>query len=120
MVGNKRSRDMSKYFHFCEDHRHETNQCQELRHQIEEAIKSGQLAHLVKGIKKGKAKIFDTQLGEWKKGYKDIIPAEAPILMLDREGHTLKRKSTEESVNGIGEITFPLFQALITPPIRSL
>ncbi|GJY24925.1 reverse transcriptase domain-containing protein [Tanacetum coccineum] len=34
------------------------------RHQIEEAVKSGQLAHLVKGIKKGKAKASDTQLGE--------------------------------------------------------
>ncbi|GKC74023.1 hypothetical protein Tco_1119906, partial [Tanacetum coccineum] len=32
------------------------------KHQIEEAVKSGQLAHLVKGIKKGKAKVSDTQL----------------------------------------------------------
>ncbi|GJX59225.1 hypothetical protein Tco_0290615 [Tanacetum coccineum] len=64
MVGNRRSRDMSKYCHFHKDHRHETNQCQELRHQIEEAVKLGKLDHLVKGIKKGKAKAFDTQLGE--------------------------------------------------------
>ncbi|GKF30526.1 hypothetical protein Tco_0100324, partial [Tanacetum coccineum] len=40
------SRNMSKYCHFHEEHRHDTNQCQELRHQIEEAVKSGQLAHL--------------------------------------------------------------------------
>ncbi|GJY05188.1 hypothetical protein Tco_0371128 [Tanacetum coccineum] len=33
-----------------------------LRHQIKEAVKSKQLAHLVKGIKKGKEKTFDTQL----------------------------------------------------------
>ncbi|GKA71566.1 hypothetical protein Tco_0777705 [Tanacetum coccineum] len=45
------------------DHGHETNQCRELRHQIEEAVKSGQLAHLVKCIKKGKAKSSNTQLG---------------------------------------------------------
>ncbi|GJZ37942.1 hypothetical protein Tco_0584133 [Tanacetum coccineum] len=51
MVGSKRSRDMSKYCHFHEDHGHDTNQFRELRHQIEEAVKSGQLAHLVKGIK---------------------------------------------------------------------
>ncbi|GJV32534.1 hypothetical protein Tco_1392934 [Tanacetum coccineum] len=51
MVGNRRSCDMSKYCHFHKDHGHETNQCWELRHQIEEAVKSGQLAHLVKGIK---------------------------------------------------------------------
>ncbi|GJR66436.1 reverse transcriptase domain-containing protein [Tanacetum coccineum] len=70
--------------------------CQELRHQIEEAVKSGKLAHLVKGIKKGKAKTFDTQL------------AEAPILMVNRESYTSKRKFTKEPINGIGEITFPL------------
>ncbi|GKA15702.1 hypothetical protein Tco_0695449 [Tanacetum coccineum] len=67
MVGNRRSRDMSMYCHFHEDHRHETNQCRELRHQIEEAVKLGKLAHLVKCIKKGNAKASDTQLGEWKK-----------------------------------------------------
>ncbi|GKD26142.1 hypothetical protein Tco_1232356, partial [Tanacetum coccineum] len=31
-VENRRSRDMSKYCHFHEDHAHETNQCRELRH----------------------------------------------------------------------------------------
>ncbi|GJZ02351.1 hypothetical protein Tco_0520312 [Tanacetum coccineum] len=40
MIGNRRSRDMTKYYHFHEDHVHETNQCQELRHQIEEVVKS--------------------------------------------------------------------------------
>ncbi|GJX57782.1 reverse transcriptase domain-containing protein [Tanacetum coccineum] len=33
------------------------------RHQIKEAVKSGQLSYLVKGIKKGKAKVSNTQLG---------------------------------------------------------
>ncbi|GJV85078.1 hypothetical protein Tco_1524976 [Tanacetum coccineum] len=60
----------TKYCHFHEDHGHDTNQCRELKHQIEEAVKSGQLAHLVKGIKKKKQKMSDTQLGEWKKGGK--------------------------------------------------
>ncbi|GKA03234.1 hypothetical protein Tco_0676015 [Tanacetum coccineum] len=78
---SKRSKDTSKYCHFHEDHRHDTNQCQELRHQIEEAIKSRQLAHLVKGIKKGKAKISDTQLDA-------------------------KKKSVEKFVKEVGEITF--------------
>ncbi|GJY62638.1 reverse transcriptase domain-containing protein [Tanacetum coccineum] len=107
MVGSIRSCDMSKYCHFHKDHGHETNQYRELRHHIEEAIKSGQLAYLVKGIKKGKAKASDTQLGEWKKGDKDIIPAEASILMISRESPTLKRKSMENSINGTWDITFP-------------
>ncbi|GJW05355.1 hypothetical protein Tco_1564211 [Tanacetum coccineum] len=93
MVGKRQSRDMSKYCHFHEDHGHETNQCRELRHQIEEAVKSRQLAHLVKGIKKGNAKAFDTQVGEWKKGDKDIddvpsSPARRPPLRA-RMGFTL-------------------------------
>ncbi|GJY49930.1 reverse transcriptase domain-containing protein [Tanacetum coccineum] len=34
------------------DHGHDTNDCRQLRNQIEEDVKSGQLSHLVKGIKK--------------------------------------------------------------------
>nr|GEV20622.1 hypothetical protein [Tanacetum cinerariifolium] len=73
-----------KYCHFHKDDGHETNQCWKLRHQIEEAVKSGQLAHLVKGIKKGTTKAFDTQLSEWKKGDKDIVSIESPIPMINR------------------------------------
>ncbi|GKC94605.1 hypothetical protein Tco_1160047 [Tanacetum coccineum] len=63
MLRNKQSRDMTKYCHFYEDYGHETNDCHELRHQIDGAVKSGQISHLVKGIKKGKAKDSDTQQG---------------------------------------------------------
>ncbi|GJX41919.1 hypothetical protein Tco_0256909 [Tanacetum coccineum] len=92
----------------------------ELRHQIKEAMKTRQLAHLIKGIKKGKAKVSDTQLGEWKKGDKDTTPAKTPILMINREDHTSKRKSVEDLVSGIGKITFPLFHVSTIPLIRSL
>ncbi|GJV60259.1 reverse transcriptase domain-containing protein [Tanacetum coccineum] len=98
---NRRSHDMTKYFHFYEDHGHDTNDFCELRHQIEEAVKSAQLSHLVKGIKKGKAKTLDTQWGEWKKGDKVTAPAEAPILMISRRDHTTKRKSLEELILGL-------------------
>nr|GEW51844.1 hypothetical protein [Tanacetum cinerariifolium] len=64
MIESRRSRDMSKYSYFHEDHEHDTNQFRELRHQIKEVMKSGQLAHLMNGIKKEKAKVSDTQLGE--------------------------------------------------------
>ncbi|GKA91020.1 hypothetical protein Tco_0812890 [Tanacetum coccineum] len=106
MLGNKRSRDMTKYCHFYEDYGHETNDCHKLRHQIDGAVKSGQISHLVKGIKKGKAKDSDTQHGNWKKGSRDTAPVEAPILMISRKYYTPKRKPAEEPVNGLGEITF--------------
>ncbi|GJW69353.1 hypothetical protein Tco_0123777 [Tanacetum coccineum] len=101
MVRRRRSCDITKYCHFYEDHGHDTNQCREPRHQIKEAVRSGQLAHLVKGIKKGKANNSDTQLGEWKKRDKDIVPAEAPIHMISRESPISKRKSLEEPIDGI-------------------
>nr|GEU99574.1 reverse transcriptase domain-containing protein [Tanacetum cinerariifolium] len=46
-------------------------------------------------------------LGEWKKGDKDIVPVESPILMVSRGSLAPKRKSVEELIDGIGEITFP-------------
>ncbi|GJY21833.1 hypothetical protein Tco_0394399 [Tanacetum coccineum] len=55
MFGSRRSRDMSKYCHFHEDYGHDTNERRQLRNQIEEAVKYGQLSHLVKGIKKQKS-----------------------------------------------------------------
>ncbi|GKB07719.1 hypothetical protein Tco_0836003 [Tanacetum coccineum] len=82
----------------------------------------------LKGIKKEKAKAFDTQIGEWKKGDKDIVPVEAPILMISKESQTSKRKFTEGPINGIREITFPSVAGsnnssdlvIIRPSIRSL
>ncbi|GJX48260.1 hypothetical protein Tco_0273450 [Tanacetum coccineum] len=44
MLGSRRSRDMSKYCYFHEDHGHDTNDCRQLRSQIKEAVKSGQLS----------------------------------------------------------------------------
>ncbi|GKB84351.1 hypothetical protein Tco_0956623 [Tanacetum coccineum] len=49
------------------DHGHDTNDCRQLRNQIEESVKLGQLSHLVKGIKKERTKAPDTQRGEGKK-----------------------------------------------------
>ncbi|GKE39450.1 hypothetical protein Tco_1462855, partial [Tanacetum coccineum] len=77
------------------------------RHQIEEAVKSWQLSHLVKGIKKGKAKTSNTQQDDWKKGSRDTAPVEVPILMISKKDHIPKRKLAEEPINGLGEITFP-------------
>ncbi|GKB39290.1 hypothetical protein Tco_0884232 [Tanacetum coccineum] len=80
MFRSKRSQDRSKYCHFHKDYEHDTNDCRYLRTQIQEAVKSGQLLHLVKGIKKERTKSSDTSRGESKKD-KGTAPAEAPILM---------------------------------------
>ncbi|GKC92613.1 hypothetical protein Tco_1158055 [Tanacetum coccineum] len=79
MLENRRSRDMTKYFHFYEDHSHDTNDCRELRHQIKEAV-IGAAFPSRQGNKKGKGK-------------KPRTPN--------------KRKSLEELTPGFEEITFP-------------
>jgi hypothetical protein len=101
MVGKSKNRDTTNYCHFHEDFGHETNSCLELKKQIEEAVKSGQLTHLVKGIRKGKEKATDTQLG------RDNTPQEAPILMVRWGSSRLKRKASERETYDAGEITFP-------------
>jgi hypothetical protein len=90
MASKGRNRDMTKYCHFHEDFGYETNSCRELKKQIEETVRSGQLTHIVKGISKGKEKIADTQLEK-----NDV--GEAPILMVRRGGPSQKRKEVEES-----------------------
>ncbi|PWA78384.1 reverse transcriptase domain-containing protein [Artemisia annua] len=80
---------------------HETNSCRELKRQIEEAVKSGQLAHLVKGIKKGKERVTDAPLE------RDPYPTETPILIVRRAGVNQKRKEVEEEARAIEEIAFP-------------
>ncbi|GJR95085.1 hypothetical protein Tco_0267259 [Tanacetum coccineum] len=66
--------------------------------QIQEAINSGQLSHLVKGIKKEKANSTDTHRGEGKKD-KSTASVEAPILMISREDYAAKN-TISESMRG--------------------
>ncbi|GKD07434.1 hypothetical protein Tco_1187119 [Tanacetum coccineum] len=60
-----KTRDTSKYCKLHQYYSHDTNACRELKSQIEEAVRSGKLTHLIKGIRMGKAKQVDAQLGEW-------------------------------------------------------
>nr|GEV58106.1 retrovirus-related Pol polyprotein from transposon TNT 1-94 [Tanacetum cinerariifolium] len=73
--------------------------------QIEEAVKSSQLAHLVKGIKKERAKTFDSQRGEKKE--KSTTPAEAPILMINQEEACIRNNISKIPTFEGKEITFP-------------
>ncbi|GJZ04837.1 reverse transcriptase domain-containing protein [Tanacetum coccineum] len=72
---------------------------------IEEAVKSGQLSHLVKGNKKERAKTFDNQRGEKKE--KSTTPAEAPILMINQEEACTGNSISKSPAFKGREITFP-------------
>ncbi|GJX57699.1 hypothetical protein Tco_0287596 [Tanacetum coccineum] len=116
MVKSKRSRDMSKYCHFHEDYRHDTNDCRHLRTQIQEAVNSGQLLHLMKGIKKERTKSSDTPRGESKKD-KGTAPVESPILMVSREAHIVKSLTQENTDYGGKEIIFPPVAKVNNAPV---
>nr|GEV82617.1 reverse transcriptase [Tanacetum cinerariifolium] len=88
MFGSKRSRDTSKYW---------------------------QLSHLVKGIKKEKAKSTDTSRGEGKKD-KSTVPVEAPILMINRED-CAKKNTISESMAYKERIMFPPVTRVRNTPV---
>ncbi|GJT87315.1 hypothetical protein Tco_1069032 [Tanacetum coccineum] len=96
-------------------HGHDTNDCHQLRNQIEEAVKSGQLSHLVKGIKKEIVKASKNQRTEGKKD-KSTTPAEAPILMIRKDYSYTKNKFKGLTSEG-KEITFPLGDSNSSAPV---
>ncbi|GJU18122.1 hypothetical protein Tco_1146088 [Tanacetum coccineum] len=53
MTGPVENRNKNKFCEFHGDKGHGTNECIHLRRQIEEAVRSGELSHLVKEIKQG-------------------------------------------------------------------
>ncbi|GJY67874.1 hypothetical protein Tco_0470856 [Tanacetum coccineum] len=104
LLGPNWSKDKTRYCHFHKDYGHEKNKCQELKHQIEEAVKTGQLTHLAKGVTKKREKTSETQSGEKKKEEKPALE-KTSILMVSGRYHMLKKRPTSD--NGAGEITFP-------------
>nr|GEU43347.1 hypothetical protein [Tanacetum cinerariifolium] len=84
------NREGSKAGRNAEDHRHDNNDCRQLRNQIEEAVKSRQLSYLVKGIKKERAKSSKNQV-EGKKD-KGATPTEAPILLIRQKDSYTRRR----------------------------
>ncbi|GJU37482.1 reverse transcriptase domain-containing protein [Tanacetum coccineum] len=105
MLGSRRSRDMSKFCYFYEDHGHDTNDCRQLRSQIEEDVRTDQLSHLVKGIKKERTKTSDSQRGEKKE--KSTTLAEVPILMMNQEEARTRNNISKSPTFEGREITFP-------------
>ncbi|GKD43839.1 reverse transcriptase domain-containing protein [Tanacetum coccineum] len=107
------TRDTSKYCEFHQDYGYDTNACRELKNQIEEVVKSGRLAHLIKGIRKGRAKQTDTQLEEWTTPTVNAEPVadekEEPILMIRVTNNPLKRKEPPRIIS---------VEEMIFPPIR--
>ncbi|GJZ56216.1 putative nucleotidyltransferase, ribonuclease H [Tanacetum coccineum] len=66
MVGTPKKRNMNKFCDYHQDRGHNTNDCYHLKKQIEEAVASGRLAHLVKDIRQGGQKSKGSAKGKEK------------------------------------------------------
>ncbi|GJY19491.1 hypothetical protein Tco_0390982 [Tanacetum coccineum] len=72
----------------------------------------------MKGIKKKKEKVSDTQLGEWKEERRNTKPAESHVLMISRRSFNLRKRYVKEDYNKVGEIIFlPLSDKSSANPI---
>nr|GEW40175.1 hypothetical protein [Tanacetum cinerariifolium] len=74
--------------------------------QIKEVVKSGQLSHLVKGIKEERSKSSKNQRVEGKKD-KGVAPTEAPLLMINQEESYTRDNASKNFILEGREITFP-------------
>nr|GEV93102.1 hypothetical protein [Tanacetum cinerariifolium] len=79
---------------------------EKLRIQIKEAVRSCQLSHIVKGIKKERTKTSDSQRGEKKE--KRTTTAETHILMRNQEEARTRNNISKNTTFEGREIKFPL------------
>jgi hypothetical protein len=95
-----KSRDRTKFCDFHNDFGHDTDWCRDLKVAIDEAVRTGKLAHLVKGIRSQKPKIEDGKKA----------PSEGDIGMVGHVGKNYKRRY------GITDV--PMSQPIIFPTLE--
>ncbi|GKB07407.1 hypothetical protein Tco_0835691 [Tanacetum coccineum] len=100
MVTPIEKRSSNKFCDFHNDKGHSTDECMQLKKQIEELVRAGKLLHLIKEIKQGR--------DQMKNGKKEA-PAKdksLAIYMIQQWQRTTKQKLTQSFAYGI-EIMFP-------------
>ncbi|GJS65339.1 hypothetical protein Tco_0679903 [Tanacetum coccineum] len=117
MVGTPKKRNMNKFCDYHQDRGHNTNDCYHLKNQIEEAVASGRLAHLVKNIRQGGQKSKGSAKGKEK--VINMLMNCPMVVEAMIEGFKVRRihvdggSSSEESAgktrtsNGIAEVKSP-------------
>ncbi|GKB44691.1 hypothetical protein Tco_0889633 [Tanacetum coccineum] len=103
MTGPAENHNKNKFCEFHDDKGHSTDECIHLRRQIEEAIKSGQLSHLVKEIKQGGKR------GEQvKAAKKEEVPnnEKATAIFIVQPWQRITRQKTTHSFSADQEISF--------------
>nr|GEY40627.1 reverse transcriptase domain-containing protein [Tanacetum cinerariifolium] len=100
MVTPVEKRNGNKFCDFHNDKGHSTDECMQLKKQIEELVRAGKLSHLIKEIKQGRE--------QPKTGRKETAAKDKPttIYMVRSWQRTVKQKITQSFEQG-KEITFP-------------
>nr|GEW23937.1 reverse transcriptase domain-containing protein [Tanacetum cinerariifolium] len=94
----------NKFCDFHNDKGHSTDECMQLKKQIEELVQAGKLSHLIKEIKQGQ--------DQSKAGKKETAVKDKPteIYIVQSWQRTVKQKVTQ-SFEWVGEIAFPKLAA---------
>nr|GFA52171.1 reverse transcriptase domain-containing protein [Tanacetum cinerariifolium] len=100
MVTPVEKRNGNKFCDFHNDKGHSTDECMQLKKQIEELVRAEKLSHLIKEIKQGREQ---PKTGRKKAEAKD---KPTPIYMVRSWQRTVKQKTTQSFEQG-KEITFP-------------
>ncbi|GJT58532.1 reverse transcriptase domain-containing protein [Tanacetum coccineum] len=100
MVTPVEKRSSNKFCDFHNDKGHSTDECMQLKNQIEELVRAGKLSHLIKEIKQGRDQ---TKVGKKETPAKDKSLA----IYMVQPWHRMTRQKVTQSFARVSEITFP-------------
>ncbi|GJU53689.1 reverse transcriptase domain-containing protein [Tanacetum coccineum] len=100
MVTPVEKRSSNKFCDFHNDKGYSTNECMQLKKQIEELVRAGKLSHLIKEIKQGRDQ---TKVGKKEAPAKDKSLA----IYMVQPWHRMTRQKVTQSFARVSKITFP-------------
>ncbi|GKB07378.1 reverse transcriptase domain-containing protein [Tanacetum coccineum] len=100
MVTPVEKRSSNKFCDFHNDKGHSTDECMQLKKQIEELVRAGKLSHLIKEIKQGR--------DQPKAGKKEVPTKDKSMaIYMIQPWHRVTRQKVTQSFERVSEITFP-------------
>ncbi|GJZ97985.1 hypothetical protein Tco_0670438 [Tanacetum coccineum] len=100
MVTPVEKRSSNKFFDFYNDKGHITDECMQLKKQIEELVRAGNLSHLIKKIKQGR--------DQPKVGKKEVPAKDKSMeIYMIQPWHRMTRHKVTQSFERVSKITFP-------------
>ncbi|GJY52821.1 hypothetical protein Tco_0444485 [Tanacetum coccineum] len=100
MVTSVEKRSSNKFCDFHNDKGHNTNECMQLKNQIEELVRAGKLSHLIKEIKQGR--------DQPKVGKKEVPAKDKSMeIYMIQPWHRMTKRKVTQSFEHVSKITFP-------------